>query len=44
MEEWLRSDVSVAYDALRANPKSAVPLTQLRARLAAEYGKTKQKK
>jgi hypothetical protein len=41
---WLRTDVVAAYDALRANPKCAVPLGQVRDGLAAEYAKTKQKK
>ena len=40
LEEWLRTDVVRAYDELRANPKSAVPLKQVRASLAAEYRKT----
>jgi hypothetical protein len=43
IEEWLRTDVVAAYDALRANPESAVPLDEVRASLAAEYAKTKQK-
>lgn len=42
MEEWLRSDVAAAYDALRANPASAVPLKQVRAKLAAEHNKKTQ--
>jgi antitoxin ParD1/3/4 len=44
IEEWLRTEVVAAYDALRANPESAVALDQVRAELAAEYAKAKQKK
>jgi putative addiction module CopG family antidote len=43
LEEWLRTDVVHAYDELRANPKSAVPLKQVRASLAAEYIKSPKK-
>jgi antitoxin ParD1/3/4 len=44
MEEWLRTEAGAAYDALKANPRSAVPLNKVRARLAAEYAKTPRKK
>ena len=43
LEDWLRGDVARAYDALRANPKSAVPLKQVRAALVELRGTGKKK-
>jgi putative addiction module CopG family antidote len=43
MEEWLRTEAAAVYDALRANPGSAVPLSQVRANLAKEYRKASKK-
>jgi putative addiction module CopG family antidote len=37
LEEWLRTDVAAAYDELRANPESGIPLRKIRATLAAEH-------
>lgn len=37
-ESWLHLEVGPTYDALRADPSSAVTLDQLRERLAAERG------
>ncbi|MDP2369244.1 ribbon-helix-helix domain-containing protein [Rhodoferax sp.] len=39
IEGWLRDQVGPAYDALKANPSSAVTPEQVRARLAAEHVK-----
>lgn len=36
MDSWLISEVLPAYDALRANPESAIPLSSVRNALAAE--------
>lgn len=36
LDSWLHLEVGPAYDALRADPSSAVTLGQLRERLAAE--------
>jgi len=36
VESWLQSEVGPAYDALKADPSSAVTAQQMRARLAAE--------
>jgi putative addiction module CopG family antidote len=41
VDNWLRDQVGPAYDALKANPTSAVSIDQIRATLAAEYKKTK---
>lgn len=43
VENWLRQDVGQAYDALKANPASAVTVDQVRARLAAEHSKATKK-
>lgn len=37
VEAWLHSQVGQAYDALKANPSSAVTADQVRARLADEH-------
>jgi len=39
VESWLHKQVGPAYDALKADPSSAVTADQLRARLAAEHAK-----
>lgn len=39
VQRWLQEQVGPAYDALKADPASAVTADQLRARLAAEYAK-----
>ena len=39
IDGWLRDQVGPAYDALKANPSSAVTPEQVRARLAAEHVK-----
>ncbi len=39
VEHWLRTEVVAAYDALQANPESAVTLEQVKARLASEHAK-----
>jgi antitoxin ParD1/3/4 len=36
MEAWLRGEAAAAYDALKADPTRAVPINQVRRRLAAE--------
>lgn len=35
MEHWLQTQVGPAYDALKADPSRAVPIAQVRERLAA---------
>jgi putative addiction module CopG family antidote len=35
MEHWLQTQVGPAYDALKADPSRAVPIAQVRKRLAA---------
>jgi antitoxin ParD1/3/4 len=40
MENWLRREVGPAYDALKADPSSAISVKQMRAALAAEHRKT----
>ena len=37
MEHWLQTQVGPAYDALKADPARAVPLAQVRKRLAAVH-------
>jgi putative addiction module CopG family antidote len=37
LEEWLRTDVVRAYEELRANPDSGIPLRQVREALAAHH-------
>ena len=39
VESWLHSQVGPAYDALKADPTSAVTADQVRARIAAEHAK-----
>jgi len=35
MEAWLHDEVALAYDALKADPSSAIPIAQLRADIVA---------
>jgi putative addiction module CopG family antidote len=44
LEEWLRTDVVHAYDELRANPKSGIPLREIRAALATQHQRAVRKK
>ncbi len=37
VENWLREEVGPAFDALKADPKRAVTVDKVRARLAAEH-------
>jgi antitoxin ParD1/3/4 len=39
VEDWLRSDVASAYDALKADPSRAVSIDRVRARLATAHKK-----
>ena len=41
IESWLQQQVAPAYDALKANPASAVTAKDLRTHLANEHGKRK---
>lgn len=41
VESWLHHQIGPAYDALKADPSRAVTADQVRARLAAEYAKTR---
>jgi putative addiction module CopG family antidote len=41
IENWLRSQVGPAYDALKADPSRAVTVDQVRMRLAAEHAKAR---
>lgn len=41
VESWLQDQVGPAYDALKADPSSAVTADQLRARLAVEHAKAR---
>lgn len=41
VESWLQDQVGPAYDALKADPSSAVTADQLRARLAAGHAKAR---
>ncbi|WP_298217741.1 hypothetical protein [Halothiobacillus sp.] len=41
VENWLSTMVAPAYDLLQADPTRAVSADQMRARLAAEYAKTR---
>lgn len=43
MENWLVQQVAPAYDALKADPKRAVTVDKVRARLAAEHKKATSK-
>lgn len=40
VEDWLRSDVVAAYDALQTDPSRAVSADHVKARLAAAHEKT----
>ena len=39
VEDWLRSDVASAYDAMKADPSRAVTIDRVKARLAAAHKK-----
>ncbi len=41
VESWLRDQVGLAYDALKADPSRAVTADQVRTRLAAERAKAR---
>ena len=41
VDDWLREQVGPAYDALKADPASAVTAEQVRARLAAEHARAR---
>jgi antitoxin ParD1/3/4 len=41
VESWLHDQVGPAYDALKIDPSRAVPVDQVRARLAAEHAKAR---
>lgn len=41
VESWLHDQVGPAYDALKADPSRAVTAEQVRARIAAEFAKTR---
>ena len=43
MENWLREQVGPAFDAIKADPTSAVTVASIRARLAAEHKALKKK-
>jgi len=43
VENWLQQEVCPAFDALKANPERAIPVDQVRARLAARHQKSKTK-
>ncbi|MBP9737590.1 MAG: type II toxin-antitoxin system ParD family antitoxin [Rhodoferax sp.] len=43
VENWLQHEVGPAFDALKANPERAIPVDQVRARLAARHQKSKTK-
>lgn len=36
-ESWLRAEAAAAYDALKADPSRAIPVDDVRARLAAKW-------
>ncbi len=38
VDRWLREDVAAAYDAIKADPSSAISSEELRASLAEIYG------
>lgn len=44
MEHWLVQEVGPAYDALKADPKQALTIEQVRTALAAAHKKNKAKK
>ena len=39
VEQWLHEEVGKAFDAIKADPSRAVPVKQVRARLAREHKK-----
>ena len=41
VESWLHQEVGPVFDALKANPERAIPVDQVRARLAARPQKAK---
>jgi antitoxin ParD1/3/4 len=41
VENWLHDQVGPAYDALKADPSSAITVDQVRTRLAAEHAKVR---
>jgi putative addiction module CopG family antidote len=41
VENWLHNQVGPAYDALKSDPSRAVPLDEVRARLASELNRTR---
>jgi len=43
VESWLAQEVAPAYDALKADPGRAIPVDQVRARLAAQHKLATQK-
>lgn len=38
MEQWLQTHVGPAYDALKADPSRALPIAEVRKRIAAVHG------
>jgi Arc/MetJ-type ribon-helix-helix transcriptional regulator len=38
MEQWLQTQVGPAYDALKADPSRALPIAEVRKRIAAVHG------
>jgi antitoxin ParD1/3/4 len=44
VDHWLRDQVAPAYDALKADPSRAVSVKQVRARLAAEHKRARDKR
>ncbi|MDH4483250.1 MAG: type II toxin-antitoxin system ParD family antitoxin [Rhodoferax sp.] len=38
MEQWLQTQVGPAYDALKADPPRALPIAEVRQRIAAVHG------
>jgi len=41
VESWLHQEVGPTFDALKTNPERAIPVDQVRARLAARHQKAK---
>jgi len=39
VEHWLKNDVAMAYDALKADPSTAIPIEQVRENIAARRRK-----
>ena len=42
VESWLAQEVAPAYDALKADPGRAIPIDEVRERLAAQHKRTTQ--